>query len=595
VSDALTLQAPAPATAAARFCGKLWPLLLAGTFLLLALVPDEQILRSKVLWAEAALAVTAAAVLLGQAAIGRVHAAPGRVVAAVAAPLLVALAWLVVAIPLSSGFISRTLARDECERLLIGPVALWAATSAAARPEARRLVVGAILAATIPVAMYALAQHLAGLLELPLRRMERPASTFGNPAFLGAFLVLVSPVAVTATLFGRGWQRWGGALAAGFALPALYATQTRGAWIGLAAASVVGIALLSPTRASRNWLLLGLGVSAALMLTLNVDVLRRPSEHSVIWRDTLRMVAARPWGVGPGQFQPSFLPYASPELLAAYPRASVIINDAHSEPLQALAELGWAGLLAAIVALVVLGRAALAAVRSTGAEERPLAVGLLAGLGGHVVMSLGSPDLRFFATTLLFFLLAGLLLAFGSLPERTPGAAGRLGLATAGMALLVFGGWRTLERVQVRRLLAPPSLPPTTAASTDLAALRARVDARPQDPQAQFDLGVALGKDQRWAEAADAFQAAYVLGGGQLIALRDLALMQALAGRVDEALPNLRVVLAQLPDDADARYALARLEFTLGDVASATRDTELLLKGHPDHRLGRLLEERLRE
>jgi O-antigen ligase len=534
------------------------------------------------------LAAAAGVIFIAQAWAGRFEALPPQVLVAASGPLLLALLWMLVARPMS-----RTLAWDECERLLLAPLALWTASCAVARPESRRRIFAVILLATIPVALYAVAQHLAGLLDLPLRRMERPASTFGNPAFLGAFLVLVTPLAVCATLFGRGAMRWVGALAAGFALPALYATQTRGAWLGMAAASVVAIWLLAPTRALRRGLLLGFGFAVAIGLAFNLDVLRRPSEHHLIWRDTLRMVSARPWGVGPGQFQPSFLPYASAELLAAYPRASVIINDAHSEPLQALAELGWLGLLVAVALLVVLGRAGLAAVRGAPADDRPLAVGLLAGLCGHVVMSLGSPDLRFIATTMLFFLLAGLLLAFGPLPPRAPGAAGRLLLATAGLAVLLLGAWQTRQRLEIRELLVPPASLP--AAPVNLAELRARVAAQPQDPQARFDLGVALGKSQFWAEACEAFEAAYVLGGGQIIALRDLALMQTMAGRGAEAMANLRIVLEQLPDDADARYAYALLYFTRGDVAAATRETETLLRQHPEHRLGRLLQERLRE
>jgi O-antigen ligase len=557
----------------------------------LALLPDHAVLRHKAHWTEALLVLSASVAAVVAAATGRIHVAAPAFLAAACLPAAVGAAWLLAATPLSAA-----LARDEIVRLLLLPAAAFAAGAAAASTRARRVLLGALFAGLLPVAALAVAQHLAGLLELPLARMERPASTFGNPVFLGAFLVLALPSALAATLFERGVLRWLGAAAAGFGLPALLATQSRWAWLGFSAAVVAGTLGLVSERRLRWRLLGGLALLAAAGLLLNLDALRRPHEHGLIWRDSLRLVADHAWGVGPGQFHAAFLPYASPELLEAYPRHAVIINDAHSEPLQVLAELGWPGLLAGALALAALARAAARALRATPPDERPAAAGLAAGLLGAVVMSLGSPDQRFGVLPVAFGCLTGMLLAGRGAAARPVAPIGRLALAAAGLAVLSFGGGRLAARLELSDLLEPPVvLDAGPGAQAELRLVRELAAASPLDPQARYRLGLAAAGARRWAEAADAFEACAHLAPGLPAARRNAALMQAMSGRLDVAIPNLGDWLAANPEDAEARYLLAYVHFARGDVAASLREAEALLARQPDHRLGRLLLERLRE
>jgi len=557
----------------------------------LALLPDHAVLRHKAHWTEALLALSVAVAAILAAARGWAHPLPGAFLAAACLPAAVGVTWLLLATPLSAA-----LALDEIVRLALFPAAAFAAGTAADSPASRRVLLAALLAGAVPVGALAVAQHLAGLLELPLVRMERPASTFGNPVFLGAFLVLVLPSALAATLSGRGAPRWLGAAAAGFGLPALLATQSRWAWLGFAAAVVAGTLGLVTERRLRWRLLGGLALLAAVGLLLNRDALLRQHEHGLIWRDTLRLAADHAWGVGPGQFHAAFLPYASPELLEAYPRQAVIINDAHSEPLQLLAELGWPGVLAGLLALLALARDAMRALRAATTDDRPAAVGLAAGLLGAVVMSLGSPDQRFGVQPVAFGCLAGLLLAGHSGTTRRVPAVGRLALAGAGLAVLLLGGARLQARLELSELLEPPvSLQTTASAQAELRLVRELADEAPLDPQAHHRLGVAAAGARQWAEAADAFEACARLAPGLPAARRNAALMQAMAGRLDVAVPNLHDWLAVNPDDSEARYLLAYVHFAQGDVAASLRETEALLARQPDHRLGRLLLERLRE
>ncbi|HEX5011602.1 MAG TPA: O-antigen ligase family protein [Planctomycetota bacterium] len=573
---------------AARWAGVL---LFATALGALALVRDEAFLRTKVVAGETWL-LGAASVLLGVFAVaGRARLPAPHVLGCAFLPAAVAGAWFLI-----GKSESRTLALDELERLILLPVALATGALAGGEARARRLLLATLILTAIPVTAQAVAQHLAALLDLPMARVERPAATFGNPVFLGAWLVLVTPLALAGALLGRGVLRWGGAVAAGLALPALYATQTRWAWLGFGGAAALGVLLLATSAAWRRALLAAIVVAGGVLAVANLAVLQRASAHGLIWRDTWRLVAEHPLGVGPGQYPVAFLPYASPELLAIYPRQLTIVNDAHSEPLQVLAELGWPGLLAAALALLVLGRAALRAQRTAAPEERALAAGLLAGLAGMLLMSCGSPDERFFASPMLFGSCAGLLLAMGPARSVQPGAPARALLALSAAALAGLA-WRTAaEGLEVRELLsAPPSLAAAPDGSAEIARLWARVEAAPLDAAARFDLGVALAGERRWVESADALQAASRLAGDTAGLQRTLGLVQAMAGRTDEAVPNLQAALAQRPDDGEVRYMLAYIAFSRGDVATALQDVETLLAQHPDHALGKLLERKLRE
>ncbi|HZL99168.1 MAG TPA: O-antigen ligase family protein, partial [Planctomycetota bacterium] len=432
------------------------PALLLAAFLgAAACVPDEAILRSKVTWTEGLLLLAATSALLVQIREGRVRVPWLPLLLGGLLPAAIALLLTLT----RADLIGRSLARDEVERLLLFPLAFWTVASTACRPWARRLFVGALSLAVMVVAAVAVAQHLANGLGLPLDRYERPPSTFGNPVFLAAFLVLTTPLCAAEALYASGWRRWTGAVATGLALPALHATQSRWAWLAFAVAVGLGVTLLAPAGRPRLRLLAGLAALGLLALWLNRSVLSRPQQHALIWRDTAAMVAERPWGIGPGQFPLAFLDYSSRELLEAYPPSAYVINDAHSEPLQILAELGWPGLAAvALLALALLRRAARSlADPAADPAERPLRVACLAALVGAIAQSFGSPDLRFVVSTMVFGTVAGLAASFVEPPAlRVPGSrALRLAL---GLLVLLGAGWALAgvwQRLELAELLQP--------------------------------------------------------------------------------------------------------------------------------------------
>src|SRR5262245_89688 len=168
---------------------------LAAFLAAIALVPDEAVLRTKVVWGWALIMATAATVLMADAARDRLTVRWPRFLLAALAPGLLAALWF-----LGPESLIRSLAGDEVRRLLAVPTVVWAVSSCLGSPAARRAFLVVLLLSVVPVAGYALAQKLAGTFNLPVDSVARSASTFGNPVFLGAYLVLVTPLCAAGAL-----------------------------------------------------------------------------------------------------------------------------------------------------------------------------------------------------------------------------------------------------------------------------------------------------------------------------------------------------------------------------------------------------------
>lgn len=583
--------------------------LLIGFLAAVACVPDEAILRSKVTWTEGLLLLAATAALLVQVLAGRLRTPWPLLLVGGLLPAAIALLQTLT----RTDLVSRALARDEVERLLLFPLAFWCVASSLRGPAARRALVGALSLAVLVVSAYAVAQNLGAEIGLPIDRFERPPSTFGNPVFLGAFLVLTVPLCAAEALFATGWRRWAGAVATGLALPALRATQSRWAWLAFAVAVGVGMLVLAPTGRQRRLLFIGLLGAGVLVLLLNRSVVKRPQQHALIWRDTFVMAADRPWGIGPGQFPLVFPNYASRELLEAYPPSAFVINDAHDEPLQVVAELGWPGLAAVVLlALVLLRRAARSAVDPASDPDRPLRVACFAALSGALVQSLGSPDLRFLISTMMLGAVAGLSAALDEAPPgeiRVPRALrvllAPLVVAAAVLALRdVHGRLELAELLQPQQTVPAPTAQDAPAVSTDGARLdpdeliarrRTEVKAKPRDASRHYALGLAFARERRFAEAAESFRAALLLEPDNGSVIRSLGVTEGLSGQFAPAVHHLRVALESEPDNVELRYLFAYVCWRRGDLDTSVAALETVLAARPDHRQARLLLEKLRE
>lgn len=566
-------------------------LLVAASALALALVPDETVLRTKVVIGRGTLLLAASTALLGHALLGRLGARwPGAL-----ALLAVLPAWAAVHVLLFPPT-SRSLAWEEVERLLLVPLAAWTSGVTLARPRCRRWFLTALVLATVLVGAAALAQKLAGLLDLPIVRLARPIATFGNPVFLGAWLVSALPLALGVALFERGPRRWLAAIAAGLGLPALVATDSLGAWGGFVVA--LGVTALI-TIGVRRWVWIGGAAALAVVVAVGAQSYDRPRAHALIWRDSLALLAGHPHGVGPGQFPVAFPTVASPELLAVYPRSETIVNDAHCEPLQLLIELGAPGLIAALAAIVALALATRRTLRAVPVEhaERWTLIAAIGSIAGIAAQSLVSPDLRFVASAIGLGLLVGLVASFAPASELTlPGRrAGRVVVALLALAGLSETLAVTFEQLELGALARVTPAPRADVPPADLDAAWARARADFDDPQAHYDLGLALVSLHRYGEAASAFGRALALAPGHPGVIRSLGVAESLAGRLGPGLHHLLAALEADPGDDDVRYLAALTAYRSGDLAVAARQVEELLARNPQHVRGRMLRELLGE
>lgn len=138
------------------------------------------------------------------------------------------------------------------------------------------------------------------------------------------------------------------------------------------------------------------------------ESLSRPT----IWRTTMRMIRDHVLlGVGLGAYPVAYTRYD--EATGFYR-----VEQAHNDYLQIIAEAGVVGLLLLIAFMIVVGRAARAALASPMVVERSLALGAALGCWGIAVHSLFDFNLQVPANALLFLLLVAILTILGS--EKPP-------------------------------------------------------------------------------------------------------------------------------------------------------------------------------
>ncbi|HXJ80396.1 MAG TPA: hypothetical protein VMS64_17165 [Candidatus Methylomirabilis sp.] len=165
-------------------------------------------------------------------------------------------------------------ARWQGTYTLLSYVALFAVVVANLRDQSQAdRLVGTIIAASLPVAAYGIAQRF-GLDPVATNRglylgTSRVTSTLGNPVFLGAYLAMVWPLTMARALEGVARSRGNGdrSLAAGIGtvllivtagaqLTAVVLSESRGPFLGLAV-SAVGLLLIVATLRGARRLILG--------------------------------------------------------------------------------------------------------------------------------------------------------------------------------------------------------------------------------------------------------------------------------------------------------------------------------------------------
>ena len=429
-------------------------------------------------------------------------------------------------------------------------------------PDQSDRLLTAILFASLPVSLYGIVQY-AGLDLLPWQAgaENRAVSTLGHPNFLGAYLVMITPLTAVRLLAAEsraGKLAYAGLLAVqGLCL---LLTFSRSSWLAALGSGLLFLLLLAWIRRRTRlfWraalvvaLLVG-GVAALAYADPSGIVSYSPFEplHSMLrgksaaarirlleWQAVSSLIAAQPLlGYGPDTFPLAFSRVYPPEL-AVYGGPDATGDHAHNLILDLAVDAGLVGAalyLAVIVVVVVRG---LTVLRRTADPARQL---LLAGLLSAVVAYLLQHQLSFVTVTPAAFLwlYLGWIEALAPRPEPLPRPALPLPAWQ-----LVTGG---LLAAAALALIVVTNLLPVVA---DLYA--ARGTALAQD--SQWDASIrAYEKALRLAPDQDRYHA--LLAYGYLAGLDDEAALVGAEAALAEAVRLSPYDLDYALDQADLYY-----------------------------------------
>lgn len=292
---------------------------------------------------------------------------------------------------------------------------------------------GVVLATSLAGA-YTMVELLFGAPVTIESTTQRLGGPFGSAAYLGAAMCVAVPVCTGVAVdvdTPRPWR----ALAVGAAALGVMAAAgsgTRGAWLGLAVATLVVLPRCwqtqwrlriaghgsSSTTHRRSALVLAVAALAAVALIAPrlADVVERAAPASSRmdeWRVAARVIAERPLlGAGPEGYRLVVGEGVDERYERTYGR-DVAPDRAHSGPLDVAAV---AGIPTAMVYLALLALIAAAAVRAVW-RGRPLMVGLGAGLLAYMVQQLVLFPIA--EIDAVFWLLAGLLIGASGAPAST--------------------------------------------------------------------------------------------------------------------------------------------------------------------------------
>ncbi len=220
--------------------------------------------------------------------------------------------------------------------------AAWAAGLLCRTRESHAAVLRAFAIAAIVASLYGIAQYFdIDPLQSPAgyharagdSTIVRPPGTLGHADYFGWWLAIAIFCAIYSARIETGFWRWIAGAACVFSGVAIVLSGTRAAMLGVVAGFVVvGVkpVRIKPARKSVLAGLLLAVVFAAFYFSpagtrLRARLSGRPDEpiggaRPLLWRDSLRMAAARPWtGFGPETFAAEFPRYQSTDLARLLP------------------------------------------------------------------------------------------------------------------------------------------------------------------------------------------------------------------------------------------------------------------------------------
>ena len=439
--------------------------ILGLTLFLTPLFPDEKLNRLKLM----ALGIGLIAAVLAWA----LSCALNEELIIYRTPLDVFMALYFFTAALYYGFSANpAVAASELQRMIFSAVAFFITVQSCSGERGRRsrmIVFAGWITGFFLIAIYGLLQKTGGVGRIAVPQLSRVFGTFGNPIFFAAFLIATIPVVLGLLLqTGSFLLRASLFVCLIVGSSALFCTGTRAAFLSLPASLFVFCLALEKVRGWRwalsvwrgKWKILSfMLVIVAAHITLvttsgayrnfsnaakaEIEASRATSTqqtHTLIWKDVFRMWKAHPWfGTGYGTFHVEFPQYASEELKKVFPPTQRIVNDAHNEYLQILAETGIVGFTVFMSLIFVFYFTALRRLFSGIAEnEVVIYAGLLSGGFALFLQNIFSVDMRFIVSSAYFFLTMGIASSYLSKPAVFRWAAGRHPVFLRSAWVLIF-------------------------------------------------------------------------------------------------------------------------------------------------------------
>lgn len=567
----------------------------SSIFLISPFLVDVKITRPKLMFMEFALLAIFSARVMERLASGRVEISRNRASLPVAAYCAAAVMFY-----LFSG--NRALSFPELKRILFFGVAFWLASDLVAS-DVKNLTafLWCFAGGTFWAALYGLLQRSGGIWILSAPKMERVFSTFGNPIFFGVYLTAALPVlaAVTSAKNFSAPLRAFSATAFALSLSALYFTATRASWLAVAFAVVLYITL-SDIDARRKIALLAAGAALSVaFLYVTRGVWARQQAHVLIWRDTLKMWTAHPvFGVGQGLFHVKFPDYASDELLTIWPRSRAIINDAHNEFIQTLAETGIVGFSFFAWAFVAFFAAAVSRPRAVGKAD-PLTLGVFISVASVLAQNFFSVDMRFAVSGIYIFALMGLALPpDGKIVFEVKSAPARAGLAAVAVAgaylaaVSVASPYLAARREARRPDFFDEKVLDSAVAISELESLVAK---HPDNFSVREKLGWVYAKEKNFSSAVENYKAAIAAAPSRPGPYNNIGNIYFLTNRLDEAVVYYEKSIEVEPAQIDSRINLALAHYYRGRLGPAAEQLKEVLRREPGNEKAAILMKRMKE
>ncbi len=465
------------------------------------------------------------------------------------------------------------------------------------REERMRVYLKAIVAAAVPVALYAILQYFGIDPWLPAQSYRagedtwaivRPPSTMGHASYLASYLLCA--VFMAAALWRVERSVFWRSVAAGSAVlscAAIFLSGTRAALLGLAVGAALLAWKLRPALRAQYAVLFAAAACVAIAFYLSaagVSLRHRVNwiaaeplggVRPALWRDTLAMSEARlTAGFGPETFITEYPRFESLAVARAYP--DFLHESPHNIFLDALIAQGAPG-LAILAALCALGLYLSFAARDSISPLLGAALGAL--IAAQFFTSFVMPTALFFYILLALIAAPTITSSAGTRPSRILRAiacAGAMLFAVVGLRLLLWdqsveaashsieaGNLQRATR-QYRRALdwAMPGWSADLYYSRRLAAYTGATT----DPRRKL---------QAWRESLASGARAALTSDEKQNAYYNLAALLSVENNASNVERSLREAIRASPHWYKPHWALARVLMLEGKLSESRREAEL--------------------